>query len=149
MRRLVWATDPQNDSMNSLVQKIRHDRTLILDEKVAFHIDIQESLQQRQLPGEIRYQLTSIINEALNNISKYAQASNVWVRFDKKEKYMCMSIRDDGVGFNPDEKSNDKVRSSGYGVESMKKRVRRIKGDLLIRSAPGAGTLIEVLVPMP
>ena len=149
MRRLVWATDPQNDSMNSLVQKIRHDRTLILDEKVAFHIDIQESLQQRQLPGEIRYQLTSIINEALNNISKYAQASNVWVRFDKKEKHMCMSIRDDGVGFNPDEKSNDKVRSSGYGVENMKKRVRRIKGDILITSAPGAGTLIEVLVPMP
>jgi ligand-binding sensor domain-containing protein len=149
MRRLVWAIDPENDSMNSLVQKIRHDRTLILDEKVAFHIEIQESLQQRQLPGEVRYQLTSIINEALNNVSKYAQAENVWIRFDRKEKHMSMTIRDDGVGFEPGEKSNDKVRSSGYGVENMKKRVRRIKGDIRITSAPGAGTAIEVLVPLP
>ncbi len=147
MRRLVWAIDPENDSMNSLVQKIRYDKSLILDDKIECHIDIDQHLKQTIVPGEIRYQVTSIINEALNNISKYAQAKNVWIQFNKKDNELKLTIRDDGIGFNVGEVSNDKVRSSGYGLGNMQKRVSRVKGGIAIRSKPGEGTMIEVSIP--
>jgi len=147
MRRLVWAIDPENDSMNSLVQKIRYDKSLILDDKIEFHIDLDQHLKQLIVPGEIRYQVTSIINEALNNISKYAQAQNVWIQLSKNERELKLVIRDDGVGFNVEEASNDKVRSSGYGLGNMQKRVSRVKGHIVIQSKPGAGTMIEVRIP--
>ncbi len=81
MRRLVWAIDPENESMNSLLQKIRHDKSQILDEKVNFHLSAQPELMDKVVPGEIRYQVTSIINESMNNINKYAQAQDVWIIF--------------------------------------------------------------------
>ena len=147
MRRLVWAIDPENDSMNSLVQKIRYDRSLILDEKVLFHVDIDSHLSQMIVPGEVRYQVTSIINEALNNISKYANAQNVWIQFSKKDGVLSVVIKDDGRGFKMDETYNDKVKSSGYGLGNMQKRVSRVKGTLSIHSKPGEGTIIEVKIP--
>lgn len=147
MRRLVWAIDPENDSMNSLVQKIRYDRTLILDDKIECHIDIDQHMKQTIVPGEIRYQVTSILNEAMNNISKYAQAQNVWIQFSKKDNDLNVTIRDDGIGFNMEEVSNDKVRSSGYGMGNMQKRVSRVKGDIGIQSKPGEGTMITLSIP--
>lgn len=148
MRRLVWAIDPENDSMNSLMTKIRHDKSLILDEKINFHLESPPHLKQMIIPGEIRYQITSIINEALNNISKYANAGNVWIHFSKSENMLTMMIRDDGRGFNSQEIHNDKVRASGYGIENMKKRISRVKGRLDIQSAQGQGTTIEVKIPI-
>ena len=148
MRRLVWAIDPENDSMNSLVQKIRYDKSLILDDKTEFHIDLEHQLKHMIVPGEIRYQVTSIISEALNNISKYAHAQNVWIQFTKKDGLLHLVIRDDGVGFNKEETGNDKVKSTGYGMGTMQKRVARVKGSFEINSKPGEGTVIEVKIPM-
>ncbi|MEP6796377.1 MAG: triple tyrosine motif-containing protein [Saprospiraceae bacterium] len=148
MRRLVWAIDPDNDSMNSLVEKIRHDKSFILDEAVEFHLDLDPHLSPMIVPGEVRYQLTSIVNEALNNISKYAKAKNVWIQLTKKERELNMVIRDDGVGFNIENVTNDKVKASGYGLGNMQKRVARVKGSISINSLAGEGTTILVSIPI-
>ncbi len=147
MRRLVWAIDPDNDSMNSLVEKIRHDKSFILDEAVEFHLDLDLHLSPVIVPGEVRYQLTSIVNEALNNISKYAKAKNVWIQLTKEERELNMVIRDDGIGFNIENVTNDKVKASGYGLGNMQKRVTRVKGSISINSLPGEGTTILVRIP--
>ncbi|MEP6646142.1 MAG: two-component regulator propeller domain-containing protein [Saprospiraceae bacterium] len=147
MRRLVWAIDPENDSMNSMVQKIRYDKNLILNDQIEFHLDLNEHLSQVIVPGEIRYQVSSIVNEALNNISKYARAKNVWVSFNRKDNKLTMIIRDDGVGFNPEEVGKDIVKSSGYGLGNMKKRVGRVRGNIKLNSKPGEGTTITVEIP--
>ena len=143
MRRLVWAIDPENDSMNSLAAKIRHDKNLILDDKIEFSLDIPRELNDMVIPGEIRYQLTSIINEALTNTSKYAQASHVWVSFSKSDRKLMLRIRDDGIGFNMDDVKNDKTKATGYGFGNMQKRISRIKGTLSIHSVPDKETTLE------
>lgn len=147
MRRLVWAIDPENDSMNSLVEKIRYDKSFILDDAVEFHLDLDPHLSQLIVPGEVRYQVTSVVNEALNNISKYAKAKNVWIQLTKKDGELNMLIRDDGVGFDPKSVSNDKVKASGYGLVNMQKRVARVKGSISIDSRLGEGTTIVVKIP--
>lgn len=148
MRRLVWAIDPVNDTLQSLVSKIRSERSLILDEHIAFHIDIDPQLNQLIVPGEIRYQIISIVNEALTNISKYASAKNVTLHFSKAGSHLQMVIKDDGVGFNREDAGLDKVQATGYGLGNMHKRVARVKGNMALHSSPGKGTTIEVNLPL-
>jgi len=148
MRRLVWATDPDNDTMQSLVQKIRMDKSMILDDKIDFHLDLDPKLSDMSLQGEIRYQITSVISEALNNISKYAEAKNVFILIGMQDNDLHLRIRDDGIGFNPEESKVDKVRSSGYGLGNMNKRIDRVNGTLTISSQPGKGTTIDARIPL-
>src|SRR6185436_12273180 len=111
MRRLVWAIDPENDSMNSLMQKIQYDKSFILGDETEFRMEIDPSMKPLMIPGEIRYQVTSVINEALNNIMKYANARQVIIRFWKKPHEFNMTIRDDGIGFNIEETKKDALKS--------------------------------------
>ena len=147
MRRLVWAIDPVNDKMMSIVQKINHDKSLILDDRIEFSIDVDESLKNLVLPGEIRYQISSVCNEAFTNISKYAQASKVTVQLKKEHKAIKLMVIDDGKGFDPEEKSKNTLEGSGYGMANMKRRASRAGGVFNIYSSPGQGTRIEFIFP--
>jgi len=147
MRRLVWAIDPENDAVSNIAAKIRSDKSMILGDDIHFHLNVGPEILQTALKGEIRYQLLSIINEGLNNISKYAQAKNVWIDLTRNGKFVHLNIRDDGVGFDTSEIKNDKVKATGYGLKNMEKRVTRVNGKLVVTSVPGQGTTINVTVP--
>lgn len=147
MKRLVWAIDPVNESMESLLLKIRDDKNQTLDPRIKFTMESDPSLLQKIIPGEIRYQLVSVTSEAFHNISKYAQATEVDLRFQRSGKHLVMTIRDNGVGFDPATVQKDNVKASGYGLGNMSKRLSRVKGEIKIESAPGKGTLITASVP--
>jgi ligand-binding sensor domain-containing protein/two-component sensor histidine kinase len=147
MRRLVWAIDPVNDKMMSIIQKINHDKSLILDDRIDFSIEVDESLKNLVLPGEIRYQMSSVCNEAFTNISKYAQASKVSVKVKKEHKAIKLLVTDDGKGFDPEEKSKNTLEGSGYGMANMKRRASRAGGEFNVYSKPGEGTRIEFIFP--
>ncbi|HJW28322.1 MAG TPA: ATP-binding protein, partial [Saprospiraceae bacterium] len=148
MRRLVWAIDPENDKVINIMQKINHDRSQILPDQVRFQIEVDESIKQAVVPGEIRYQISSICNEALNNIAKYAEATEVTVRISKEKNLFKLLISDNGKGFDPDSKNKNVTAGSGYGLNNMRRRASRVKGNLEIWSRPGQGTRIEATFPV-
>lgn len=147
MRRLVWAIDPENDRLNNIIQKINHDKSLILGEEIDFRIEVDERLKNQVVPGEIRYQMSSISNEAFTNIVKYANATKVTVRISKENKHLKLVVQDNGIGFTPDNKEKNQVTGSGYGLANMHRRASRVGGTLSIRSTPGEGSVIEFLIP--
>jgi ligand-binding sensor domain-containing protein/anti-sigma regulatory factor (Ser/Thr protein kinase) len=147
MRRLVWAIDPENDRMNSILQKINHDKSQVLNDKIDFRIEIDNHLKNIIVPGEIRYQMSSICNEAFNNISKYADASKVWVKVTREDKLIKMVVEDNGKGFDPQEKTKNALTGSGYGLANMQRRASRVGGKLIIHSRPGEGTRVEFTFP--
>ncbi len=148
MRRLVWAIDPENDRMQSILQKIQHDRSMLLDDQIRFDLDMDPGLRNLVLPGEIRYQMSSISNEAFNNIAKYAQASHVSMSIRRQDGHIVMTIRDNGKGFSPEDVSRNALTGSGYGLANMKRRASRVGGRLIIDSKPGTGTTIEFTFPV-
>ena len=87
-----------------------------------------------------------VVQEAITNISKYANASEVWItmRVDAlaTERPVLVSIRDDGVGFDA-----DAIRPGAHGLVGMRFRVEAEGGVLNIQSVPGQGTLIEMRLP--
>jgi two-component system nitrate/nitrite sensor histidine kinase NarX len=118
---------------------------LEFEENTGLRVDLEGSPAAEKLPPEIQVQLIRIIQEALSNIRKHAQASQAWIEVHQDGENFQVEIRDDGRGFHPDELPG----VSKYGLQGMQERSDLIGADLLIISAPEEGTIIKVLVPVP
>jgi len=91
--------------------------------------------------ADVKIYLYRIIQEALNNIVKHAEAKNVDIRFSYKDHWVELIITDDGKGFDV-----DNIRQGSNGIYNMRDRVEILGGTFNIRSATNKGTTIEVMV---
>jgi len=96
-----------------------------------------------KLEENVSLALFRIVQEALRNAAKYSHARNVKAELVWKPEELCLTVSDDGVGFDPEATSG-----AGLGLISMKERMRLVGGELSVRSAPGAGSRIEARVPL-
>lgn len=90
-----------------------------------------------------REHLFRLGQEALANVRRHARASRVLLRLDVDEDSVTLTVRDDGVGFEP----KRPPRPTAVGIVGMRERVRSVGGRLEIMSAPGAGTTVKATVP--
>jgi PAS domain S-box-containing protein len=97
------------------------------------------------LPWETSLCLYRIAQEALRNVAKHSRAREAVVAIEPEDGWVCLSIRDQGCGFDPRRTSEDR----GLGLASMEERARLVGADLRIDSAPGAGTTVQVRAPLP
>src|SRR5438445_2962412 len=100
-----------------------------------------------RLPGAIETTLYRIVQEALTNAVKHAEAKNLWIRAWKENLALCCSVRDDGVGFDPNQLQTSPHRK-GLGLIAMQERVSAIGGTLRIESRPGNGTELSIRLPL-
>jgi signal transduction histidine kinase len=98
------------------------------------------------LHPEIEVTLLWVAQEALANVAKHASASRVGITLSYMEDVVSLDIRDDGVGFHPDQRSAPSG-TGGFGLTGMQQRVGRLAGSLAIESEPGHGTAISASVP--
>lgn len=84
-----------------------------------------------------------LVQEAITNIGKHAQARNVWLRMAVEDDEATVTVRDDGVGFDPGVPAG-----SAFGLVGMRYRVEAEAGHLSVQSAPGQGTLIRMSLPV-
>ena len=146
MGDIIWSVNPDNDSMNQIVLRMRDVGADLLEEQdVVFTLDIDESLLTTHLPLEHRRDFFLIYKEALNNTAKYAQASHVWVHLQRKDTSLLLTIQDDGIGFD----THQLVRHhslGGNGLKNMTLRAEKMGGTLTIVSAPGQGTTVTLQI---
>ena len=89
-----------------------------------------------------------ILQEALNNIGKHAQANNVSLIIEKKDRAVQFTVRDNGKGFNVRKTLDKKDTDRGMGLEAMSERVRILGGKINIVSRPGIDTTITFTAPI-
>jgi len=92
----------------------------------------------------VRENLYRIVQEALHNVEKHAEARRVEIEMKLKGRHMILHIWDDGRGFDP----NQDAETRGIGLLSMKERTELLRGSFRIQSAPGKGCAISVEVPI-
>jgi signal transduction histidine kinase len=109
-------------------------------------ISVQAPEERLPLAVEQEEHLYRLAQEALHNAVKHAQAKRAWVELVATDGEVVLTVRDDGVGFDPAE-----PHPGHFGLETMRERASRIGADLSLESAPGAGTMVrvQVLVPGP
>lgn len=83
-----------------------------------------------------------LVQEALNNVVKHAGASNVEVALGESGGLLLITVRDDGVGFEP------ASARRGFGLVGMRERVALVEGLLEVESRPGRGTMVRAELPM-
>ena len=102
-----------------------------------------------RLPGDAELALYRILQEALANVEKHAHARHVTVCLRRQSAFVQLVIHDDGIGFDPDHLPAVRKGMGGLGLLSMRERATHVGGALEVESTRGAGTRIEVRIPLP
>jgi PAS domain S-box-containing protein len=104
-----------------------------------------EELSPR-LPLTTETTLFRIVQEALNNVAKHAHASQVRISYEHTAEHIRLIIGDNGIGFDPTQHPQFACES-GWGLVTMRERVRFLEGQLAVETSPGKGTKIILEVP--
>lgn len=96
-------------------------------------------------PGEVEVQVNRIVQEALTNVRKHAQARQACVRFGHTDHHVRIQIEDNGVGFDSAKIGQDGRKH--FGLQIMRERAASIGGELEIDSQRDAGTRVNLIVP--
>jgi signal transduction histidine kinase len=99
-----------------------------------------------RLQTSAELQIVRIIQESLTNVRKHARATTVRVDVHKRNDQLVVSVRDDGLGFNPEVSTRGEFPK--FGLTTMRERAASIRGSLEIDSAPGAGTTVRFAMPL-
>jgi signal transduction histidine kinase len=106
-------------------------------------VELESRLGDDRLPSDVETVLYRIVQEALTNVVKHAQAEHVSIVLQRKAGTVTAVIEDDGRGF-----AGGHQKDGGLGLVGMKERVELVNGRLEIESAEGAGTSLVVEVPV-
>lgn len=140
---ILWALDPQSDNLYEILNHIKDfGNELFLDTQVTFEFTgIEEGLNEIKLPMEYSRNIPMIFKELLNNILKHAHATHVKINLDSIARNgISLTLSDNGCGFDLDE------TRKGQGINNISTRIKRIGGDISIRSKNGQGTLVELKI---
>lgn len=103
--------------------------------------------QSKPLNDEARVLLFQTVRELLVNVTKHAQALNAKVSIQRDDDKILINVEDDGVGFNTTE-IDSYLGTSSFGLFSIRERLRHLGGHLEIKSKPGHGTWVAIVVPL-
>ena len=140
MRRLAVELRPKALDDFGLVPALERLRDTFA-EQTGMRVDLESQIRER-LPTEVETALYRIVQEALTNVVKHAQATAVSIVLARKSGAVTALIEDDGRGFTPD------GSGEGLGLLGMGERLALLGGRLKIESRPGAGTAIVAEVPL-
>ena len=102
----------------------------------------------QQLPDDTRLGMFRVTQELMNNVAKHAQANNIWVKLTIVDDRAFLTVRDDGIGFEPPDRLIELARAGSLGIIGVVERVTDLDGALDVKSAPGEGTTMIVAVPI-
>jgi signal transduction histidine kinase len=111
--------------------------------RFAVPVSVETTGDARPLLPELEVTLYRVAQEALANAEKHAKASRIGLTLSYADDVVLLDVVDDGVGFRP----GDRGDGTGFGLEAMRRRVRRVAGTLAVESTPGGGTAVNVQVP--
>ena len=145
-RRTIHAVEPEALAAAGLPDAIG-DVTRRWAETHAVEAVFNVTGDARPLHGDVEATLLRAAQEALTNVGKHAHAGRVGLTLSYMEDLVTLDVRDDGVGFAPDQQRPVNADDGGFGLAGMRQRVQRLAGQLVIESEPGAGTALSATVP--
>ena len=132
--------------LSSGIKNIVNELNIYTETEITFtnETDFNDRLDKR-----IETHLYRITQESINNAIKYSKSDKIEIRLWHMTESVAISIKDYGIGFDPEEIEKHELKSqSGHGIFNMKERARFIDADLRIKSSKGKGTEIIIYLPL-
>lgn len=137
LRDTIWALNKDEISFDDLKSRLFNyiENAKIVKENITFNfeVNVNQKISFNAIEG---VNIFRIVQEAINNSLKYSAATKIEVLLYEENGKLCLSVEDDGIGFNV-EKVN-----LGNGLENMKNRASSINADFILDSTPDKGTKI-------
>jgi two-component system sensor histidine kinase UhpB len=144
MSDIVWSINPENDSVENMIVKMKEFAAEILEPKnMRYSFQTSEGIANTKLDVAKRKNLFLIFKESINNVAKHSEGSEVTIVIEQSGDVLRLKVKDNGRGFD-----SSTVRY-GNGLTNMEDRARNIKGRLIRLSAPEKGTEVVVELNLP
>ncbi len=141
LRPVVLVTQGLKAAVEQLVEKLQETGAL----PVTFEID--EGIED-EVDVNVKAVAWAITQEALNNVKKYANAKNIWVRMYIRDGRFVTEIEDDGVGFDYEATMANYDQRGSFGLLNYQERADLVNGRTIVRSGLGKGTRVTLIVPL-
>jgi signal transduction histidine kinase/ligand-binding sensor domain-containing protein len=144
LSEIIWAMNPKNDNLETFAAYIRRYAGTYLESTGLFiKFDFPLNIPSLPMTAEIRRNLFLILKEALHNVVKHAEASNVLLKLLIRDGNLTITIRDDGKGI-----VLNTTLSKGNGLHNMQFRAMELGGNYNIITGEGSGTEISITVSL-
>ncbi|MGC8880311.1 MAG: histidine kinase, partial [Anaerolineae bacterium] len=148
IRTLLFNLRPVTLEMKGLVPALEIYVNM-LQQNERFSVALQIENEIARLNHEAESAIFAVIQEAISNVRKHAEASQAIIRLAVTEEgYLEVSVKDNGVGFDPGAISQACAERGSLGVLTMQERALSLQGSLSIRSRPGEGTEVQLRLPL-
>jgi signal transduction histidine kinase len=143
MSDIVWAIDPQNDTLEKVIIRMKEFAAEILEPlNVTYRFIEALNTEDVELDLTRRKNFYLLFKECINNVAKYSACTQVEIEVKCSKSHIWLSVIDNGKGFDP-------VRvKSGNGLRNMNERAADMSAVLEINSVPGNGTTVQLKVPI-
>lgn len=143
VRRIIYDLRPMALDDLGLVPTLKKYLQTIEEYHKTTRIQFVNVGNDQRLPAKYEVALFRVIQESVQNALKHARASLIQVKLEIKQDLVMAVIKDDGRGFDVNEKKDD-----SFGIIGIRERVELLEGELAIHSKGGTGTLVIIQVPM-
>ncbi len=143
MSDIVWAINPQNDTFDQIVFRMKEFTAEILEP-----LNINYSFKEEGIFSNIKLDIKKrkdfylLFKEAINNAAKYSQCKDLEIEIEQDTQMLHLKLKDNGIGFN------EKVVKNGNGLINMRERAVAMNAKINISSETGKGTSIVLDVPI-
>jgi signal transduction histidine kinase/ligand-binding sensor domain-containing protein len=143
MSDIVWAINPNKDTLNDLSSRMRHFASDVLTARqIDFRFQTPDEEQDIKVGANVRREVFLMFKESVNNLVRHSRCTLAEIEFRIEVDHLYLQISDDGQGFDASQKS------TGNGLQSMSERSKSLGGDFEIVSVPDQGTTLTFLIPL-
>ncbi len=143
MSDIVWAINPENDSLEKVIIRMKEFTAEILEPQDIYYEFIEDGdFTTARMDLHVRKDFYLIFKEAINNAAKYSRCKRLVVHLTRFAQGIRLRISDDGIGFD------SALISNGNGLKNMRYRAESIHAVLQIESVPAEGTSIILRIPL-
>ena len=144
LKETIWIVNSQRDSLRDLIMHLcDHTETFLRPTSIRCRFDVASDLPTLPCDVGIRRNLMLAVNEALCNVIKYSEASELQLRIHWDDNEIVVRVEDNGKGFDP-----TKASQKRNGLNNMEQRAKDAGGSCRVDSRPGAGCQVEISVPL-
>jgi len=138
---IVWSTDPRRDDLHSIVVRLRAFAGDVLEARgMAWSLEAPQEPERIKLSPDQRRHLYLVLKEAIHNAARHSAASRVEIAITRRGDVLEACVRDDGCGL--------REREGGNGLANMRTRATEANAALDVRSEPGRGTEIRLVLTL-
>ncbi|HEX3996438.1 MAG TPA: ATP-binding protein, partial [Acetobacteraceae bacterium] len=147
VNRMAWELRPvalDNLGLHSAIDHYLEEWA----EMAGLQVDVQIDLGGRSLPPAVEATLFRVLQEAMTNVTRHADATRVGVILETKDDLVQLIVEDNGRGFPADDSKWPFAATRKFGLHGMRERLALVHGTLDVESAPQAGTTLFVSIPL-